>query len=132
MIQSQQDLKAYITIDWKRNLHCDYSRFVYIKRLLLCYESAFVFRYLKSLRKLEYVINCKKGKSAWGNMLYYLRWWYYMYLSRKYGLLLLPNAIGAGIYIPHLTGGVIIVCKSMGISCTVNAGTIIGVKNKNR
>lgn len=129
MINTKQDLYDYIKQDWDRNMYCNYSRYVYIKRLLLCYESASVFRYLKALRNLEYATNCLKGKTSIGNLLYYLRWWYYMHLSRKYGMLLLPNTIGPGIYIPHYSGGVIIVCKSMGANCTVNSGTVIGIKN---
>jgi len=129
MIRNKKDLSRYIHEDWQRNNKCDYNYFIYIKRLFLCYETACVFRYLKSLRKLEYTINCIKGEKNFGYFLYYYRLWYNMYLSKKYGIVIRPNTVDSGLYIPHLPGGVIIVCKSMGRNCTVNVGTIIGIKN---
>lgn len=129
MINNKKELSQYIQEEWRRNNQCEYTYFLYIKRLLLCYETAYVYRYLKSLRKLEYTINCLKGKNLLGNILYYYRWWYNRYLSHKYGIVINPNTVESGLYIPHLSGGVIIVCKSMGHNCTVNVGTVIGIKN---
>lgn len=129
MIQSKHEMKFFIIEDWNRNIGGDYSFITYMKKLLLCYESAKVFRYLKSLRKLEYTINCIKSRTFFGKICYYIRWWYNMYLSRKYGILIRPNTVGYGLYIPHIAGGVIVVCKSMGYHCTINCGVVIGVKN---
>lgn len=40
------------------------------------------------------------------------------------------NMVGPGLYIPHISGGIIINCKRMGYDCSVNAGVVIGNKDK--
>lgn len=43
-------------------------------------------------------------------------------LSLRYNISILPNTVGFGLRIPHLNGGIIINCKSMGNNCIINAG----------
>lgn len=38
----------------------------------------------------------------------------------------MPNTVGPGLRIPHLNGGIIVNCKSIGNNCTINSGVIIG------
>ena len=38
---------------------------------------------------------------------------------------------GYGLYIPHLEGGVIINCKSIGNNCRINSGVVVGNKQDN-
>lgn len=119
MICSKQDLKDYIAADRKAN---GMERYYWLK-LLYGNDNARAFRYLKSLRKLEYAKNT--------NSIFYHFWrWYNRQLSLKYGVGLFPNTIGKGLRLPHLVGGVILNCKQMGDWCTVNGGVVVGNKGK--
>ena len=53
-----------------------------------------------------------------------------MRLSLRYNLHLGINMIGYGFHIAHLTGGGIVNCELMGNYCRMNAGVIIGNKDK--
>ena len=58
MIKTRKDLKYYIQEDAKRNGY--YKRyFAYIVGLLIGNENAYVFKYLKLLRHVEYYYNNK-------------------------------------------------------------------------
>lgn len=126
MISSKAELRQYIEQDFFRNI----GKVSIWKYLALKYyktDSYMVFRYLKNLRKYEYAINCLKGRSIVGNLIYIIRKLKWRRLSIKYNLLLPPNVIGPGFKIAHIVGGGIIVnCKSIGSNCSVNSGVIIG------
>lgn len=51
-------------------------------------------------------------------------------LGYKYNILIRPNTVGYGLYIPHISGGVILNCVSIGNHCTINAGVIVGRTDK--
>lgn len=119
MIKSKLDLKEYIAADRKVNGMESH----YLLKLLYGNDNARAFRYLKSLRRLEYALNSKS--------IFYHYWrWYNRHLSLKYGITLFPNTIGKGLRLPHLVGGVILNCKQMGDWCTVNGGVVVGNKGK--
>ena len=129
MIKSKEDLGFYINEDRKRNMKRNSLLYN------LCYyifpnDNMMAFKYLKSLRKLEYAINCKKGKSIWGNLLYLYRRGVNAYLGKKYSINILPNCVGYGFYIPHVVGGGLIInCKSIGNYCSANAGVVVGINH---
>lgn len=126
MITSKASLVDYIYQDYTRNIG-DISVWKYYALKAYKTDSYMVFRYLKNLRKYEYAINCLKGKSLLGNLIYVIRKVIWRRLSIKYNLILPPNVIGPGFKIAHIVGGgVIINCKSIGSGCSVNAGVIIG------
>lgn len=126
MITSKTELQEYIQQDKLRNIG-NVSLWKYLAMRIYKTDSYMVFRYLKNLRKYEYTINCLKGHSIIGNVIYILRKFYWRRLSIKYNLLLPPNVIGPGFRIAHIVGGGIIVnCRSIGRNCSVNAGVIIG------
>lgn len=122
MIKSKKELVSYIKEDAKANRI--YSRSDYIIKLLYGNVNACVFRYLKVLRKYEYYD--KKG----GILKYYYRY-RHRKLGLKYNLAIPVNKVGYGLYIPHVEGGVIINCESMGNYCTVNSGVVVGNKGSN-
>ena len=96
----------------------------YLIKLFYGNVHACVYRYLKSLRKYEYYHN--------NNSI--LRFWYRFYnrrLGLKYNIAIPINVVGYGLYLPHLEGGVIINCKSMGCYCKVNSGVVVGSKHNN-
>lgn len=117
MIQSRKDLKEYILEDKRAN--CLDGKWFF--KWVYGNGNARAFVYLKTLRKLEFHINNNNT----------LRYWY-RFLERRiglrYGLSILPNTVGKGLYIPHLEGGVVINCVSMGCNCIVSGGCVVGNK----
>ena len=93
MISNKKQLKEYIQSDREVN-HINY----YLLRLLYGDDGARVFRYLKSLRRLEYDINT-------GSIFYHLHRFINRRLGLKYGIFIVPNTVGKGLYIPHTQGG---------------------------
>ncbi len=133
MILSKDDLNFYILEDKKRNLKFvkNYSTLKYLFNILIVkQENYLAYRYLKNLRKYEYSINCLKGKSLFGNLVYRYRYIRYSRLSFKYDITLPPNKIGYGLYLPHIVGGGIIAnVQSIGNYCAINCNVLIGNKH---
>lgn len=118
MINTKNELKSYISQDKKAN-HMEHH---YLLKLLYGNDSARAFRYLKSLRRLEYYSNINN----------ILRHWYRFInrrLGLKYNIFIVPNTVGPGLYLPHLQGGIIINPKSMGANCIVGPMVVIGNKD---
>ena len=120
MITSRNILREYIDADRSRYV----LRKPFILGWILNDESYYVMKYLKNLRCLEYYRNCFPK-----SLLRFYYEWNYRRLSMKYNLSIRPNTVGKGLRIPHLKGGIILDCVSMGEYCTVNAGVILGKKN---
>lgn len=123
MIQTKQDLKAYIKADESR-----YSmRHPRMLGWILSDETYFVKRYLNLLRRLEYMTN--KKKHLWDYPYYFYLVFRHRRISLKSGLHISPNVVGKGLYIPHISGGGIIInADKLGDYCTVNAGVVVGNK----
>lgn len=129
MIKTKIDLNFYIEEDRKRN-GLPKNRIGYILRLFAGRDNAYVFRYLRCLRHLEYHLNNSKS-SLWHKI------WYHYYsikksrLGAKYYISIHPNTCGYGLRIMHLSGGGgcrIGVLKA-GNYCGFNAGVLIGTNN---
>lgn len=130
MIKSKQDLKFYISEDKKANLKHPLSIGEKLYFALSPSDNIMAFRYMKSLRKYEYAINCKKNKGIIGKLYFIYRKLQNRRLGVKYGVAIAPNTIGYGFYIPHVVGGGIILnAKSIGNYCSANAGVVIGVNH---
>ena len=130
MIKSKQDLKHYLSEDWKRNMHTEkpFSRIQLLKGFVRHADSAYAVNYLRTLRKYEYSLSLHSGIRSKIVRNWYK--WRFAVLSRRYDIRITPNAVGFGLYLPHVVGGgIIIVCKSMGNYCVVNTQTVIGIKN---
>lgn len=129
MIKSKDDLRFYLSEDRKRNMKRNTLLYN------ICYyifpnDNMMAYKYLKSLRKLEYAINCKRGKGVIGNLVYVYRRIINLYLGKKYNINILPNCLGYGFYIPHVVGGGIIInCKSIGNYCSANSGVVVGINH---
>ena len=122
MIQTKAELKSYLKQDAIANRI--YSRRLYFIKLLYGNVNACVVRYLKATRKYEYYYNINSPfKYLW--RLVHRR------LGLKYNLAIPINVVGPGLYIPHIEGGVIINCKSIGYNCKINSGVVVGIKNDN-
>jgi serine O-acetyltransferase len=126
MIQSKKDLNFYLLEDAKRfNLT---SWIKYQIKLIYGSEDAHILNYLKTLRHYEYYHNC--SNNFFTKLISYFYRYRWMRLSLRYNLRFGINMIGYGFYMAHLSGGGIINCKSMGNYCSINAGVIIGNKDK--
>ena len=123
MIRTKKDLELYIHEDASAN-NIHYPGLNYYIKLIYGNVNACVFRYLKSLRKLEFYTNINHP----------LQYWYRFYnrrLGLKYNLAIPINKVGYGLYIPHIEGGVIINCKKIGNNCRINSGVVVGSKHVN-
>ena len=121
IIDSKANLTEWLRNDAKAN-GID-GRIQYYIKLMYGNVGARAYRYLKALRHYEYSLN--------RNLL--SRYWYRLklrHLGNKYSIAIIPNTVQSGLHLPHLEGGVIINCKSMGRWCTVNTGVVVGEKNK--
>lgn len=132
MIRNKKDYEFYLQEDRKRNLKIEkfniYTWAKYQYYLFIKHNGAIAYNYLKSLRKLELAINCKKGNSIVGKIIYRIRLIKYLRLSYKYHIYINPNTVGYGLYLPHISG-VIVNCKSMGNYCKINCGVLLGNKH---
>lgn len=120
MIKTKKELKFFLKEDAKANKI--YGSVQYFMELLYGSTHAHVVRYLRSLRNYEYHLNVNSP----------LRFYYKLKnkrLSLRYGIMIFPNTVGYGLRIPHIEGGVIINCKSMGCFCSVNSGVVVGNKD---
>lgn len=125
MILSKKDFFAFKEADTIANIHkkqC--GNLQMFANLWYGNDSYRSLRYLYALRKYEYRINC--CKSPIGRILVLSAKVKWHRLGAKYNISILPNTVGYGLRIPHLNGGVIINCKSMGNYCTVNSGVVVG------
>ena len=119
MIQNKKDLKRVLKMDAEANGINGYKD--YLVKIFYGNVGARAYRYLRALRKYEYCINTKSPFSLYFR--FRLR-----HLGNKYSVAIIPNTVGGGLYLPHLEGGVVINCKSMGDYCTVNTGVVVGDK----
>lgn len=103
MITSKQDLRFYIQEDKKRNIG-EVPWYKYLLLKIYHNDSYMAFHYLKSLRRLEYVINCRP-KGIISSVESYVRKWQLQRLGRKYNISIGPNMVGYGFYMPHVVGG---------------------------
>lgn len=116
MILSKADYKEYLRADAAVN--CSNKR--WLDRLNL----SITWKYLKCMRRLEYILNCKRK-----NIFNRFRCLYNKYklykLSVKSSISIPPNTFGKGLYIPH--HGTIVVNPSarFGDNCVIQCGVNI-------
>ena len=128
MIQSKSDLLLYIREDRYRNLGAYKIGFLkYLFQWLYCTDQMKAFQLLKRLRKLEYAKNVLRQRGLYGKLIFALRQWQYHRLEVKYDVVIGTNMVGYGFYLPHITGGGIVMnCNSMGNYCIANVGVVVG------
>lgn len=119
MIQSKQDLKYYLSEDLKR-----FGNKPNMKDWLVKNEKAYIFRYLRILRHVEYHLNCHHK----------IRYLFYFFLYKRMCFNLKidikPNNLGPGFRLMHL-GSLVRVKKNcrIGRNCTMLPGVVIGNKH---
>ena len=140
MIRNKRELHKYIEEDRKANYGLKNPSFItFAKHYILNTDSYKVSRYLKIPRYCEYW-DYKRNSNRqlllkyFSSLLYTICRVRLSILQGKYSINISPNMVGYGLRIPHLNGGVVINCISMGNHCQVNGGCVIGKKfnNENR
>ena len=120
MITTYSDYKLYTNMDAQAN--GINSRLDYIVTLVYGNIGALVYRYLKTLRKYEYALNRGSILQHWYRIRLRL-------LGNKYGITIIPNTVGYGLFIPHIEGGIVLNCRKMGNNCMVGFGVLCGNKD---
>ena len=109
MIQSKQDYRTYLAADKSAN-HVTGIHALINKR----------WQYIKCMRKIEYMKNCKHGMLVKLQLL-----WYRYRLSRlsvETGISIPPNTFGKGLYIPHHGSIVVNGTARFGDNCVIQNG----------
>lgn len=122
MIKSKEDYKYYVAEDRKR------YRLRFIDRFIFN-ENYYLFKYLKNLRRLEYLTN-KKQKNIFQKIEYAFVFWQYKRLSFKYRLKIGINTCGPGLFLPHMGLIRIGTFAKVGARCTIGPNVVIGTKDK--
>ena len=129
MIKSKEDLAFYLREDAKANIKRETCSWLRMQVNVWYGNDSYRFlQYMQALRKYEYALNCLSGPvGKFRRICAKVR---FHKLGAKINVNILPNVVGYGFRVPHLVGGVIINCKSVGCKCTANAGVIVGNNNK--
>ena len=132
MIKSRKDLHFYLKEDGVRNgINTEGIKnyFKYLVCLIIGYENACAFRYIKCMRYFEYHSNSKHNIIHNALALFYKIKLFR--LGRKYNISIQPNTCGFGLRIMHLSGGggILLNVKKIGNYCGFNSGVLIGNKD---
>ena len=122
MINNKADFESYLLADRLANsIEICESVIFKIKRFV---SPDYIFIFLKLLRRLEYIKNCKQG--IWYKLVYN----YYLYFFRKLSLKLsfsIPlNVFGPGLSIPHYGTIIVNPAAKIGRNCRLHVGVNIG------
>ena len=123
MIQSKEDLRAYLNADQK--MYGKPNR-LFVKWLTRS-DEYYIRAFMVVLRHYEYYLN--KRRSLLDFIPYIFYWWNYRRLKLKSGIYIYPNVVGAGFYPIH--AGFMRFGKyvRMGKNCTVLPMVLVGKRN---
>jgi serine O-acetyltransferase len=121
MILNKQDYLNYLHQD--RKVNGTISKPL-IQRWIFYSEHYFILKYLRVLRKLEYLTNVKKGLVKKVSYIITLR--LYRKLSHKLGIMIPVNVAGYGLKMYHIGGIIVNPGVKLGNNCTLQTGVIIG------
>ncbi len=120
MIKSRQDYLHYLSEDLRHSQYEKYTVMIYFKKPII--------RFLRRMRRIEYLTNCKSE-----NIFYRLQRRYLVLLNDRLGVRLgftIPiNTIGPGLCLPHYGTIVISSNSKIGKNCRIHHGVGIGNYN---
>lgn len=124
MIKTKQDLRIYLQEDAKRN--GIFNRKAFWLRLIIGYENACAYRYIKCMRYCEYHLN--NSSNIIHKLLYNIYKIKLIRLGQKYHIQISPNTCGYGLRLMHLSGGggILLNIKQAGNYCGFNSGVLLG------
>lgn len=122
MIKDKKDLKEFLAADFKAfgMEHPFLGRFTYG-------ENAYLFSYVKTLRRLEYYMN--KAQKPWDKL---FKAFYLLKHRRnciRYGINLSPNVFGKGLFLVHPGFRRIGAYMKIGDNCTMLPLVLVGKKS---
>ena len=121
MITSKEEYKFYVAEDRKRYHIRFVDRFIFN-------ENYYLFKYLKTLRRLEYLTNIKRNILQ--HIEYVFVFWRYKRLGFKYRMKIGINTCGPGLFIPHI-GLIRVGTKArVGANCIIGPNVVIGTKGR--
>ena len=120
MIRNKGDYKYYLTEDLKRYHLRFVDRFIFSENYLIV-------KYLRTLRRLEYLTNIKKNIIQ--KIEYSYVFWNYRRLCFKTKMRIGINTCGPGLYIPHIGFLIVVVRSRVGKNCIITPGVVIGTKH---
>jgi serine O-acetyltransferase len=121
MIRSEKDYKRYLNQDKKA---LGISNTGLSSRFINFLSPNYIWKFQKTLRKVEYYINCK-NKGIYKVYLYYLKY-KLKNVSIKLGFTIPPNVFGPGLAIVHYGTIVINSAVKVGENCRIHACVNIG------
>lgn len=121
MITNKEEYKFYVAEDKKRYHIRFIDRFIFN-------ENYYIFKYIKTLRRLEYLTNIKKN--LFQKIEYIFVFWNYKRLGFKYHIKVGINTCGPGLYLPHMGLIRIGTMARIGARCTIGPNVVIGTKSK--
>ena len=119
MIKNKVDYKYYLSEDLKRYHLRFIDRFIFN-------ENYHAVKYLRTLRRLEYLTNIKKN--IFQKLEYAYVFWNYKHLCSKYNMRIGVNTCGPGLFIPHLGFIMVIPRARVGKQCIIAPGVVVGTK----
>ena len=127
MIQSKQDYKFYLQQDRiANNIQTPKGILQKIKFWFINNFSNEEWKFIKTLRCLEYYTNCKKNNSILGSIEYLFVKHKFHKQSIKLGYSIPPNVFDYGLSLPH-RGNIVVNSKcKIGKNCRIHVGTNIG------
>lgn len=122
MIKTKSDLKEYIRKDCEK-----YGvKFTFFHPFIYS-ETYNVYRYLRTLRYLEYYLNNKHG--IFNTLMYFYYWYNHRRLSQKTMMTIAPNTLGKGCLIMHPGFRRIVPSTKVGVNCTILPNVLLGKKH---
>lgn len=119
MIKCKQDYYDYLEADRARM-----TTPVCFRDFIFKTEKYYIWKYIKCLRRTEYINNTQRGVLRKILYAFYLRW--LLKLQRQTQLFVPPNVFGPGLFIPHLGRILISPIAEIGSNCTIRPGLLIG------
>lgn len=122
MIQSKEDLRAYLKADEAR---CRKTNRLFI-RWITCSDECYIRAFMVALRHYEYWLN--KKRNIFEQIPFLFWWWNYRRLRLKSGLGIPPNVVGPGFFPVHPGFLRIGEYVTIGKNCSVLPMVLIGKK----
>lgn len=129
MITCDKDYREYLEADERafeistKGLR---NKILFYLKLRMYGERYVLLNYLKTLRRLEYLNNCKK--KGFRKIYYIVVYWKWRKLCTKLQILIPVNTLGKGVRIWHLGPIVINSNVRIGENCMLQPGTLVGQK----
>lgn len=123
MILSKSDYRFYLQQD--RTVNGVAKKVGIVRNIKNIILPSPIWQFITTLRKVEYLTNCKKGNCLYAPILLYYRWKLHK-RSIRLGFSIPINVFGPGLSIPHYGTIVVNPNAKVGANCRLHVGVNIG------